>query len=121
MIAVQLISPAPVLRDETGCWWHPDMPEFDEGQEADWKAWIEQQGLVLSRSFLEYVSDDHPAYVAYFDNGDSDFSAWVDEPPEGDGWFTLAIFDSEDGPVWTWARRATDSHAGNGAKGEANV
>jgi hypothetical protein len=100
-----LIQAAPVERDESGHWWHPDMPDFEEGQEQEWRDWITQQRLEVSRGLLEDERDDHPAYVAYFDKADPDFSAWADTPPEGDGWFTLAIFDAEDGPVWAWARR----------------
>jgi hypothetical protein len=105
-----LIQAAPVVRDENGNWWHPDMPEFEEGQEAEWKAWVEAQGLVMTHGLLEHLDCDHPAYIAYYgddlnEGGSCDFSAWVDEPPRGEGWFTLAICDTEDGPSWTWARR----------------
>jgi hypothetical protein len=105
MSAGALIQAAPVERDEDGNWWHPGMPEFEEGQEAEWKAWIEAQGLSISRSLLENEGLNHPAYASYFDNENPDFSAWVDEPPSGEGWFTLAIQDTEDGPVWCWVRR----------------
>ena len=100
-----LIQAASVVRDENGNWWHPGMPEFDEDQGDEWRAWIADQGLATVRRMLESESDSHLAYISYFDLGGADFSAWVDEPPEGDGWFTLAIHDSEDGPIWCWVRR----------------
>lgn len=100
-----MIQAAPVVRNQYGEWRHPDMPEFDEGQAQEWRDWIEQQGLEVSRGMLEDAPDDHPAYVAYFEEASADFSAWTDTPPDGDGWFTLAVFDTEDGPVWCWARR----------------
>jgi hypothetical protein len=30
---------------------------------------------------------------------------WEPHRPEGDGWFCLAIHDTDDGPVCWWARR----------------
>lgn len=105
-----LIQVAPVERDEGGNWWHPGMPEFDEGQVDGWKAWITAQGLEIQRGMLEDCPDDHPVYVEYFENGASSFLDWVDEPPSGEGWFTLAIFDTEDGPVWCWARRTAPAN-----------
>lgn len=107
-----VIVAAPVERDADGSWWHPGMPDFEEGQEVEWKAWLDAQCLQLSRGMLEDEDLDHPVYVDYFDNGNSSFLAWVDEPPAGEGWFTLAICDTEDGPAWTWARRAADPAKG---------
>lgn len=104
---VVLIEAAPVARDEGGAWWHPGMPDFEEGQEAEWKAWIAVQGLETVSGKLEDEDCDHPAYIAYFDDGEPCFLGWVDEPPAGEGWFTLAISDTEDGPVWSWARRVS--------------
>lgn len=104
-MSAALIQAAPVERDESGCWWHPGMPNFEEGQEDEWHAWIAGQGLKIMRGRLEDEVMDHPVYVEYFENGASSFLAWVDEPPSGEGWFTLAIHDTEDGPVWAWARR----------------
>lgn len=100
--AVKLIKPVSIRRDETGCWWHPDMPEFDEGDEDKFKAWKEQQGIETTWAEMQDEIDwDHP----YFEEGLCDFNFWVAKTPEGEGWFTLYIADSEDGPVWVWARR----------------
>lgn len=101
----ELIEAAPVARADDGSFWHPGMPLFDEGQEGEMSAWIAAQGLEIKRGMLEDCPDDHPVYVDYFENGASSFLEWVDEPPSGEGWFTLAIQDSEDGPGWCWARR----------------
>lgn len=101
----KLIEAMPVERDADGSWWHPGMLQFDEGQELEAKNWLQAQQLTVSRNWLEHVSEEHPAYIAIFEDGDGNFSAWVDEPPKGEGWFTLAIYDTEDGPVWCWARR----------------
>ena len=100
------IQAAPVLRDETGNWWHPDMPPFDDGDGEKFKAWLLAQGLELSRAELGDEPEDHPAYKAVFEDANCDFSAWEPEPPAGAGWFMLAISDTEDGPACCWVRRA---------------
>lgn len=98
------IQAAPVLRDKTGNWWHPDMPSFDEGDGEKFKAWLTAQGLELSRAVLGDEPEDHPAYKAVFEEASCDFSAWDPEPPAGAGWFMLAISDTEDGPACSWVR-----------------
>lgn len=108
---VVLIQAAPVLRDETGNWWHPDMPPFDEGDGEKFKAWLKAQGLELSRAELGDEPEDHPAYRAIFEEANGDFSAWEPEPPAGAGWFMLAISDTEDGPACCWVRRALPAAA----------
>nr|WP_314540090.1 hypothetical protein [uncultured Massilia sp.] len=99
-----LIQPMPVQRDELGHWSHPGIPDFDEDHAA-YKAWLQAQGLEIKYRMLEDEADDHPVYHAYFEQGEGDMSAWAPEAPAGDGWFTLSIHDTEDGPVWVWARR----------------
>jgi hypothetical protein len=105
-VSAALIIAAPVERDEHGFWSHPDLPNFEEGANAAYKAWVAAQGLTITHSDLEDEPEDHPVYVSYFDNGDGNFSAWTAAAPVGEGWFTLAIYDTEDGPRWWWARRA---------------
>lgn len=100
------IQAAPVLRDEGGNWWHPDMPAFDEGDGDKFTAWLTAQGLELSRAELGDEPEEHPAYKAIFEEASCDFSAWEPEPPAGAGWFMLAISDTEDGPACCWVRRA---------------
>lgn len=104
--SADLIQPVEMLRDEFGFWTHPDLPSFDEGDGEKYNAWLAKQGLRISRSALEWESDDHPVYVAYFENSDLDVSGWNPDPPPGEGWFPLAINDTEDGPVFCWATRA---------------
>ena len=101
---VTLIQPMPVQRDETGCWWHPGMPEFDEDHRAEYRAWLDAQGLETTYGMLQY-QPEHPLYDAWFEHGLNDMSSWTPEPPAGEGWFTLWIDDTEDGPIWVWARR----------------
>ena len=101
----KIIEWAPVVRDAEGWYTHPDMPEFDEDQEVEYRAWLTAQGVVTAYATLEAEDDTHPARIAYFDQAGTDVSEWNPAPPAGDGWFTLSIHDSEDGPYWVWARR----------------
>jgi hypothetical protein len=101
------IQPLPVVRDSDGFWFHVGVPNFDEDEDEQYNAWLKSQGLVTSYMMLEGENDTHPAYVSYFDNEDVNISAWEPVPPAGDGWFTISIHDTEDGPVWVWARRET--------------
>lgn len=104
--AEALIQAVPIIeRDATGEWAHPDLPAFDEGDGAKYRAWLAAQGLEVTSSYLESEGPDHPAYVAYFERDDASFCEWLPARPEGEGWFTLAITDTEDGPAWLWARR----------------
>ena len=99
-----LIQPAPVVRDEYGMFAHPDMPDFDEGDGDKCKAWIATRGLQVKMVSLEYHSDEAVS-ERYFEAGDPDCSYWEPDRPDGEGWFCLAIHDTDDGPVCWWARR----------------
>ncbi|PFG71580.1 hypothetical protein DM05_1944 [Pseudomonas poae] len=104
---IKLIQPTPVVRDDMGSFQHPDMPNFDEGDGEKCKAWIAEQGLAVAMVSLEYAEE----VVAnrYFESGDPDYSYWEPEHPDGEGWFCLAIHDTDDGPVCWWARREVTS------------
>ena len=69
---IVLIQPVPVVRDENGMFWHPDLPGFDEGGEEKSKQWIAGQGLSVVMVSLEYAGGEisHP----YFESGDPDCS-----------------------------------------------
>lgn len=101
---INLIQPAAVARDEYGMFQHTDLPDFDEGDGERCKAWVAQQGLQLVMFYLE---TDAPEEIAerYFEAGEPHCGYWEPSKPEGDGWFCLAIHDTEDGPVCWWARR----------------
>ena len=100
---IKLIQPAPVVRDDMGSFQHPDMPDFDEGDGERCKAWIAEQGLAVAMVSLEYAEET--VANRYFESGDPDYSYWEPERPDGEGWFCLAIHDTDDGPVCWWARR----------------
>jgi hypothetical protein len=99
------LQPAPVNRDEVGQWCHPGIPAFDEGQEAEYRAWLAERGLEIGYKMLE-SEPEHPLYDAWFEHGELDMSSWTPTPPVGEGWFTISIHDTEDGPIWVWARHA---------------
>ncbi|RMM37233.1 hypothetical protein ALQ80_00655 [Pseudomonas coronafaciens pv. oryzae] len=101
---IPLIKSWPVKRDENGFFQHPDLPDFDEGDGDKCKAWIAEQGLEVVKDELEYASDKAVA-DRYFEAGDPDCSYWEPDRPDGEGWFCLAIHDTDDGPVCWWARR----------------
>lgn len=101
---VTLIQPMPLERDADGWWSHPGIPDFDEDINA-YRAWLEAQGLDIKYKLLEDEDDEHPVRTSYFRDDEIKVAAWTVEPPSGEGWFALSIHDSEDGPVWVWARR----------------
>lgn len=101
----KLMTAVEVKRDPEGFWYHPGLPDFDEGQESEYLQWLKDQSLVTKFAMLESEDENHPVCISYFENEDGDFSAWVPTPPAGDGWFTISIHDTEDGPCWVWARR----------------
>jgi hypothetical protein len=100
---MNLIQPAEVKRDENGWWSHPDLPDF-EGDSQKWKDWLAAQNLELVYDTLDGESEDHPVWKSYFEEGDINISGWNPEPPKG-SWFPLWVEDTEDGPMWVWARR----------------
>ena len=100
---IKLIQPAPVVRDEYGMFAHPDMPDFDDGDGDKVKAWVAEQALEVAMVSIEYA--DQAVADRYFEAGDPDCSYWEPDQPEGEGWFCLAIHDTDDGPVCWWARR----------------
>lgn len=103
METIQLIQSAPVVRDEHGMFQHPDMPDFDEGDEEKCRTWVAEQGLAVAMVSLEYA--DEAIANRYFESRDPDCSYWEPDRPDGEGWFCLAIHDTDDGPVCWWARR----------------
>ena len=40
METIKLIQPVPVVRDENGMFWHPELPPFDEGDGEKCKKWL---------------------------------------------------------------------------------
>lgn len=103
-----LLQQIPVVRDEDGHFYHPDLRRFweveMEGAErctpAQWEALCERAGITTRLVWLSSEPMDHPAYVAYFDNGGG-AKDWDPSPPRG--YWLIEIGDSEDGPYAVWA------------------
>jgi len=112
----EAIGPVPVDRDENGWWSHPAIPNFDEDVDS-YLAWVKAVGLEMKYKALE-SDPDHTLYDAWFENGECNASSWAPQEPAGDGWFTFSIHDSEDGPIWAWARRVDRAVAPALASGE---
>lgn len=100
------IEAAPIVREADGSYYHPalaSLPDTDESAEA-FTAWLAECGVQAASIWMEWDAPDlHWRFVA----GDGDPIALVDwQPtvPPGDGWFLLAIFDTEDGPVAHYVR-----------------
>ncbi|MBN3004481.1 hypothetical protein JW897_12120 [Chromobacterium alkanivorans] len=107
MTTIQLIQPVEPQRDEQGYWTHPDIPNFDEDAAA-YTAWLKEQRLTVRSVWLEWEEEDHPAYASYFEIESNDIREWKPEHPPG--WFLLGIWDTEDGPVATFAKREEPEH-----------
>lgn len=101
--ALTLIHAIPVERDADGYWVHPGAPDTESS--VEYTAWLDEQGLTYSIKYLESEDISHPVYVEYFDNNLTSVANWHPEAPKGEGWFTLSIHDTEEGPVWVWVRR----------------
>jgi len=112
----EAIGPVPIERDENGWWSHPAIPNFDEDVDS-YLAWVKAIGLEMKYKALE-SDPDHPLYDAWFEHGECNASSWSPEEPVGDGWFTFSIHDSEDGPIWAWARRVDRAAVLASASGE---
>ncbi|CAS08945.1 putative prophage protein [Escherichia coli] len=100
------IKEIPVVRDEYGCWTHPEYEKFCDGREyistEEFNAWMEENNL-------QYVLCFRDEGCADLDACDADISAWEPERPEGNGWFIGSIHDTEDGPVCVWLRNKVEA------------
>ena len=106
--AAVLIGPVTVERDADGWWGHPGVPDFGEDVAA-FGSWMAAQGLETALASLESEDLDHPAYVSYYDQESASVAGWNPTPPAGEGWFTISVHDTEDGPYWVWARRVAQA------------
>lgn len=86
-----IAKPVAVKRDDAGNWRHPEMPIFIQGDAQGFDSWARLQGFEVHTANERLLGDD--------------FLEWTPEPPEGDGWFDLAIEKRGNIASWTWARR----------------
>ncbi|MND22400.1 hypothetical protein D3C80_127790 [compost metagenome] len=101
------ISAEPVERDQFGFWTHSAIPPCDdERTDEQFRAYLATFGITQLEWSLMY--DDAPIEVneAYIESNKGDCSAWAPEPPSGEGWITLSIHDTEEGPVCLWGRHS---------------
>ncbi|HAX3699416.1 TPA: hypothetical protein JV357_001451 [Escherichia coli] len=100
------IKEIPVVRDEYGCWTHPEYEKFCDGREhistEEFNAWMEENNLQWAIRTMD--EDDFN-----LDADGPDISTWEPERPEGDGWFIGSIHDTEDGPVCVWLRNKAEA------------
>jgi hypothetical protein len=63
--------------------------------------------------YVEFYDDAPAPLLEKYENGGSPWSsdtwedavkAWQPTPPEGEGWFLLTVYDTEDGPYACFAR-----------------
>lgn len=96
------ITARPVERDEDGSYCHPD---FFEGEflNHEFNAWLLGNGLECSLEWME-CDDNATALFELYLEKDAGFAHWEPERPEGEGWFTGAIYDTESGPLCIWLR-----------------
>lgn len=104
----------PVQRDEYGDYKHSQLPNFD-GAECVSKEviskWQEEMDFTLVINHMDYeITEDHPAWVHYFEDGDAGFGEWCPEAPSENA-ILLSIHDTEDGPVAWWAVERTKETA----------
>lgn len=100
---MQQIKPMEPQRDQLGYWCHPDMPVIETSEQFD--AWQAEQGFQYAIHCLD--GDDGIGAedaLERYQSGDIDILSWQPSKPEGDGWFNVAIYDTEDGPVCLWIR-----------------
>ncbi len=81
-------------RDEYGCFYHPDIPSWDDEREESIAPLLKAQGFDLQCVPGDF-SDE-----AMEEGGErywKEMRSWNPEP-NGDGWRLVAIYDTEDGP-----------------------
>ncbi len=98
------IKPVKVKRDEYGHFYHPNMPEWDEGttrKEVD--DWANKNNVTIGTVMMDSDMDDEEFIERWFDEGLCDCTPW--EPSIPDNAFLLGIYDTEDGPCAMFAIR----------------
>lgn len=93
------VNAVPVVRDDRGLWRHPAYPRFGTGREASqrYAEWFRDQAMTFTTTYLVAP----PAEEVLLD----DYSNWTVVPPNGAGWFLLAIEEFVDDPVCVWGHR----------------
>lgn len=107
----RLLDGRDIERDEMGFGEHPELPVLDEGMKP--RAFFAALGVELTHTMAE---DDLELEEQEAMNDAGNWNAWTPQPPSGDGWKLVAIFDTEDGQAAWWVR---DAYTIRAAQGEA--
>lgn len=88
-------------RDEDGWTFHPDLPEWGEGEDG-----VPVLSNLGYDSVFVNMEDDAPDAVceAYFRGDSASCVLWVPTPPSGYGWLLAGIWDSENYPLACFVR-----------------
>lgn len=101
-IPLPVVMGVPVVRDAEGHWSHPHFP-FGAAQD-EMPLIPVARGLGLEMDGI--LMDDTNTRDEVMERcRDGNCSEWEPEPPEGEGWFLVAIHETEDGPAAMWARQ----------------
>lgn len=93
------VNALPVVRDDIGLWRHPAYPRFGTGEDASkrYAEWFRTQGMTFTTTYLVCPPAEEVE--------EGDYYNWTVVPPNGAGWFLLAIEDFADDPVCIWGHR----------------
>ncbi|MFC4922970.1 hypothetical protein [Delftia deserti] len=96
-----------IERDEMGLGDHPELPLLDEGMMP--RSFFAALGLELAHTSAE---DQLDWDVLGAMSDAVNWTDWQPNPPHGDGWKLVSIFDTEDGPVAWWLRELPEAEDG---------
>ncbi|MDM1760656.1 MULTISPECIES: hypothetical protein [Acinetobacter] len=109
---INQLKPEEVIRDKCGFWVHPILNEYLCNLLGDRECMTESEHSTMLIHFninvrcsaMEWDCTEELA-DKYWGEGDVDaVKEWQPTPPKGDGWFLIAINDTDDGPVAWWAK-----------------
>lgn len=96
-----MYGPEEIKRDQDGHYLHSAIADLEEDTFISKHPASEG----MEYKFLAFEDDASEEVIKqYFDAGGPDLSSWNPTPPTGEGWFLVAIYDTEDGPSSAFAR-----------------
>lgn len=90
-------------RDRYGFTAHPDLDVFSTADYAVNDAALHDAGFVLA--FVAIASDAPHLLDAYHEGDDYALARWDPQPPAGDAWQLVGVYDTETDPVAVFVRR----------------
>lgn len=94
------IASEDVVRDQMGQYWHSALESLPA--DTSYASLVDAAGLECHLVYFEEAPSD--VQTRYENEWTGDLSYWGLQPPEGAGWFLLAVCDTEMGPVQSWVR-----------------